>query len=163
MRTGADRSVGVHAPPPFRHACTIVRRLRVPDAGSMCDKASGLGPALGSLLETVRRRTTLKAADLPRFPARVEDGVHFCLATLLRGWPDGRTRVLISVSARDGRLGVVLFDPETTDIAHIATAAGWEAVAGRIAALKGTVASGPNFGGLIITIDIPVAGRNAAL
>ncbi|MEY9927746.1 hypothetical protein ABH926_002380 [Catenulispora sp. GP43] len=129
----------------------------------MGNRATGLGATLGALLETVQRRTMLKAADLPRFPARVEDGIQFCLATLLRGWPDGETRVLISVSTGDGRLGVVLFDPETSDISHIATAAGWEAVAGRIASLKGTVASAPNFGGLVVTIDIPVAGRNAAL
>jgi hypothetical protein len=118
------------------------------DLADAADRGQGLGAALGSLLETVRRPTTLKAADLPRFPARVEECVRFCLATLLRGWPDGEMRVLISVSSRDGRLGVVLFDPETTDIAHIATAARWEAVASRIAALKGTVASGPNFGGV---------------
>lgn len=115
----------------------------------------GLAAALGDLLETVQRPTTLKAADLPRFPARVETCVYSCLATLLLGWPGGETRILISVSARDGRLGVVLFDPEATDFAPVATAAGWEVVVNRVAALGGAVASSPNFGGLIITIDVP--------
>jgi signal transduction histidine kinase len=116
----------------------------------------GLAAALGALLKTVPRPATLKADDLPRFPARVETCVYSCLAILLRGWPGGETRVLISVSARDGRLGVVLFDPEATDFAPIATAAGWQVVVNRIAGLGGSVASGPNFGGLIITIDVPV-------
>jgi hypothetical protein len=116
---------------------------------------SALAAALGTLLATVERPTTLKAADLPRLPAHVEDCVYSCLATLLHGWPSGQTRVLISVSARDGRLGVVLFDPEATDFAHIATAAGWQVVVNRIAALGGTLASSPNFGGLIITLDVP--------
>jgi hypothetical protein len=115
----------------------------------------GLAAALSSLLETVERPTTLKAADLPRFPARVEAGVYFCLAALLHGWPGGEARVLISVSARDGRLGVVLFDPEASDFSQIATPAGWEVVVNRIAALNGTLASSPNFGGLIIMIDVP--------
>ena len=119
-----------------------------------------LTAALGSMLNTVKRRTTLKAAGLPRFSARVEDCVHFCLATLLRDWPDGETRVLISISARGGRLGVVLFDPESSDFSHIATSSGWEAVVNRVAALNGTVSSSPNFGGLVVTIDLPVAGRN---
>jgi len=117
----------------------------------------GLAAALGALLDTVVRPTTLKAADLPRLPARVEVCVYSCLATLLHGWPRGETRVLISVSLRDGRLGVVLFDPEATDFAHIATAAGWAVVVNRAAALGGTLASSPNFGGLIITLDVPAA------
>lgn len=117
----------------------------------------GLAAALGKLLETVQRPTRLKAADLPRLPARVEACVYSCLATLLHGWPSGETRVLISVSARDGRLRVILFDPEATDFAHIATAAGWEVVVNRVAALGGTLASSPNFGGLIITLDVPAA------
>ena len=115
-----------------------------------------LAATLGALLDTVERPTTLKAADLPRLPASVESCVYFCLATLLHGWPDGVTRVLVSVSARDGRLGVVLFDPEFTDFAHIATAAGWEAVVNRVAALGGTLTSSPNFGGLIITLNVPM-------
>jgi signal transduction histidine kinase len=119
----------------------------------------GLAAALGNLLETVQRPTTLKAADLPRLPARVEACVYSCLAALLHGWPRGETRVLISVSARDGRLGVVLFDPEATDFAHIATAAGWQVVVNRVAALGGTLASSPNFGGLIITLDVPATRR----
>lgn len=118
---------------------------------------SALTTALTTLLDTVERPTTLKAADLPPLPARVEVCVYSCLATLLHGWPGGQTRVLISVSARDGRLGVVLFDPEATDFAHIATAAGWEVVVNRVAALGGTLTSSPNFGGLIITLDVPVA------
>jgi hypothetical protein len=115
----------------------------------------GLAAALGSLLETVARPTTLKAADLPRFPAHIEACVYSCLAKLLGNWPDGEAHVLIAVSARDGRLGVILFDPETSDFSHIATAAEWEAVATRIAVLNGTLAASPNFGGLIITIDVP--------
>ena len=118
----------------------------------------GLAAALGGLLETVRRPATLKAAGLPRFPAHVEFCVYSCLATLLHGWPGGETRVLISVSARHGRLAVVLFDPEATDFAPIATAAGWEAVVNRVAALGGTLASSPNFGGLVITLDVPATG-----
>ena len=126
---------------------------RAPEVGER-----GLGAALGVLVEGVARPIVLKAGGLPRFSARVEDCVYFCLATLLRGWPDGEERVLISVSVRDGRLGVVVFDPEVSDFAHVASPAGWEAVAGRVAALNGTLASGPNFGGLVVTIDVPFSG-----
>lgn len=115
----------------------------------------GLAAALASLLGTVKRPTTLKAAGLPRFPARVEAGVYFCLATLLRAWPSGEAPVLISVSVRNGRLCVILFDPEASDISHIATPTGWELIADRIAASGGMLTSSPNFGGLIITIDVP--------
>lgn len=125
------------------------------DADHSLAGLAGLAVLLGSLLETVERPTTLKVADLPRIPARVEACVYFCLATLLHGWPAGEARLLISVSVRDGRLGVVLFDPETSDFSHVATAAGWEVVVNRIAALNGTVASSPNFGGLVVTIDVP--------
>lgn len=130
--------------------------MRIKDAGAVAAQhEQALAAALGGLLETVERPTMLRAADLPRFPARVEACVYFCLATLLHSWPGGETRVLISVSARDGRLSVVLFDPEASDFSHIATAAGWEVVVNRIAALNGTLTSSPNFGGLIITIDVP--------
>ncbi|MEZ0111057.1 hypothetical protein ABH920_005072 [Catenulispora sp. EB89] len=105
------------------------------------------------------RPTTLKAADLPRFPPHIETCVNFCLAALLRDWPPGEARLLIALSAQDGRLGVVLFDPEASDISHIATTARWHVVANRIAALNGTLAASPNFGGLIITIDIPATGH----
>ena len=115
----------------------------------------GLAVALANLLETVERPIRLKAAGLPRFPARVESGVYFCLATLLRDWPSGEAPVLISVSVRTGRLCLILFDPEASDISHIATPAGWEIIADRIAVSGGTLTSSPNFGGLIITIDVP--------
>lgn len=134
-----------------------VKAIGVDDEPGPADP--GLAAALRRLLEVVGRHSTLKAAGLPRFPAHIEDCVHFCLATLLRGWPDGETRLLVSVSARDGRLGVVLFDPETSDFSHIATTAGWQAVVTRIAALNGAVVAAPNFGGLIVTIDVPVTAR----
>lgn len=125
-------------------------------------KAKRAAATLSSLLQTVQRPTILKATGLPRFPAHVESCVYFCLATLLRDWPPGEARVLVSLAAHDGRLGVVLFDPEASDISHIATTAVWGAVANRIAALNGTLAASPNFGGLIITIDIPAMGHMPA-
>lgn len=134
-----------------------VKAIGVDDEAGPADP--GLAAALGRLLETVARRSTLKAAGLPRFPARIEDCVYYCLATLLSGWPDGETRLLVSVSARDGHLGVVLFDPETSDFSRIASTAGWEAVVTPIVALNGAVVAAPNFGGLIITIDVPVTAR----
>ncbi|WP_194922092.1 hypothetical protein [Catenulispora rubra] len=107
----------------------------------------------------MHRPATLKAADLPRFPAHIEACVDSCLAILLRDWPPGEARLLISLSAQNGRLGVVLFDPEASDFSHIATTARWQLVANRIAALNGTLAVSPNFGGLVITIGIPAAGH----
>ena len=120
---------------------------------------TNLAATLGTLLQTVPRPTTLKAADLPRFPPLIETSVDFCLTALLRDWPPGEARLLIALSAQGGRLGVVLFDPEASDISHIATTARWQVVANRIAALNGTLAASPNFGGLIITIDIPATGH----
>ena len=105
------------------------------------------------------RPTTLKATDLPRVPAHIESCIDFCLTTLLRDWPPGEARLLISLSTQDGRLGVVLFDPEASDFSHIATTARWQLVANHIATLNGTLTASPNFGGLIITIDIPATGH----
>jgi hypothetical protein len=116
----------------------------------------GLEAALGNLLETVERPTALEVGALPRCPAQIEACVYFCLATLLRGWPDGDARVRISVSAAGGRLGVRLVDPQASDITEVATSTVLEAAGDRIAALDGTLTSSIEPGGLHIVIDVPV-------
>jgi signal transduction histidine kinase len=115
----------------------------------------GLEAALGNLLETVERPTTLEVGALPRYPAQIEACVYFCLDALLRGWPDGDARVRISVSAADDRLGVRLVDPQACDLADVATPAVLEAARDRIAALDGTLTSSSEPGGLHIVIDVP--------
>jgi hypothetical protein len=107
------------------------------------------------LLETVERPTALEVADLPRYPARIEACVYFCLATMLRRWPDGEARLRIGVSAVDGRLRVTLFDPQASAISDVATPAVLEAADDRISALDGTLISSSEADGLRIVIDVP--------
>jgi len=115
----------------------------------------GLQAALGNLLETVERPTALEVADLPRCPARIEACVYFCLATMLRRWPDGEARLRIAVSAVDERLRVTLFDPQASAISDVATPAVLEAANDRISALDGTLISSSESDGLHIFIDVP--------
>jgi signal transduction histidine kinase len=115
----------------------------------------GLQAALDNLLETVERPTALQADGLPRCPARIEACVYFCLATLVRGWPDGDERLRIAVTATDGRLRVTLHDSQASVIADVATAAVLEAVGDRIAALDGTLTAATGSDGLHIAIDVP--------
>lgn len=115
----------------------------------------GLEAALGNLLETVERPTALEVADLPRYPARIEACVYFCLATMLRRWPDGEPRLRIAVSAVDERLRVTLLDPQASAIADVATPAVLEAANDRISALDGTLISGSESDGLHIFIEVP--------
>jgi hypothetical protein len=114
----------------------------------------GLAAALGNLLETVERPTALEVGELPRYPAQIEACVYFCLATLLRGWPDGDSRLRIAVHAADGRIGVRLVDPQAADLADVVTPAALETAGDRIAALNGTLTSGAGPGGLHIVIDV---------
>ena len=121
----------------------------------------GLQAALGNLLETVERPTTLELGELPRCSARVEACVYFCLATMLRGWPDGEGRLRVAVSADDERLHVTLFDPQACEVADVATPAVLEAAGDRIAALDGRLTAGTSSAdsggrGLRIEIDVPV-------
>ncbi|MEY9926227.1 signal transduction histidine kinase [Catenulispora sp. GP43] len=115
----------------------------------------GLPAALGNLLETVERPTALHAEDLPRCPARIEACVYFCLATMVRGWPDGDERLRIAVTAADGRLRVTLIDSQALDMADVAAPAVLEAVGDRIAALDGTLTAGTESDGLHLVIDVP--------
>ena len=116
----------------------------------------GLQAALGNLLETVERPTTLDIDDFPRCPAHIEACVYFCLATLLRAWPDGEARLRIAVSAADDRLQVTLFDPQARDLADVAPPAVRQAADDRIAALDGAMTSGADTDGLHVMIDVPM-------
>ncbi|MEY9908687.1 signal transduction histidine kinase [Catenulispora sp. MAP12-49] len=115
----------------------------------------GLQAALGNLLETVERPTALDAEDLPRCPARIEACVYFCLATMVRGWPDGDERLRIAVTAVQDRLRVTLTDPQASDMADVATTAVLEAAGDRIAALDGTLTATTESDGLHLVIDVP--------
>jgi hypothetical protein len=115
----------------------------------------GLEAALGNLLETVERPTALEAGEVPRCPAQIEACVYFCLATMVRAWPDGDARLRIAVSAADDRLRVTMFDPQASEMSDIATPAVLEAAGDRIAALDGTLTSNTDSDGLHIEIDVP--------
>ena len=115
----------------------------------------GLQAALGNLLETVERPTALDVGEVPRCPARIEACVYFCLATMLRGWPDGEERLRITVSAVDDRLRVTLVDPQASEISEVAAPAVLEAAGDRIGALDGTMTSSADSDGLHIEIDVP--------
>ncbi|MEZ0115534.1 GAF domain-containing protein [Catenulispora sp. EB89] len=115
----------------------------------------GLEAALGNLLETVERPTTLEVGDVPRCPPQIEACVYFCLATMVRGWPDGEARLRIAVTAAGERLRVTMVDPQASEMTDIATAAVLEAAGDRIAALDGTLTSSTDSDGLHIEIDVP--------
>ena len=115
----------------------------------------GLEAALGNLLETVERPTTLEVGDVPRCPAQIEACVYFCLATMVRGWPDGEARLRIAVTAVEDRLRVTMVDPQASEMSDIATPAVLEAAGDRIAALDGTLTSSTDSDGLHIEIDVP--------
>jgi hypothetical protein len=115
----------------------------------------GLEAALGNLLETVERPTTLEAGGLARCPDQIEACVYFCLATMLRGWPDGEARLRIAVSAAGNRLRVTLVDSQASDLADVVTPAVREAAGDRIAAVDGVLTSSTGSDGLRVVIDVP--------
>jgi len=115
----------------------------------------GLEAALSNLLETVERPTALEVGEVPRCPAQIEACVYFCLATMVRGWPDGEARLRIAVTAAGGRLRVTMVDPQASAMSDVATPAVLEAAGDRIAALDGTLTSSTDSDGLRIEIDVP--------
>jgi signal transduction histidine kinase len=120
----------------------------------------GLGAALENLAEAVERPTLLRCSGLPRFGARVEAGIYFCLAALLRGWPStSEERVRITLTVEDGELRGTVWDPAAHEISAVVDPVMLETALDRIAALDGRFEAVGSASGLVLEIRVPEAAR----
>lgn len=116
----------------------------------------GLAAALDNLLADLPRRALFTAHDLPRMAPRIEAGVYFCVAALVREPPPGSADnqpldVRVEIDDERTALTVSVLDPAAS-----AESTTPEALRDRIEAMEGELMTSQIGAGLRYELEIPL-------
>jgi signal transduction histidine kinase len=125
----------------------------------------GLVAALEVLLSELHPQARLTAHDVPRLADRVEAGVYFCAAAVLRAWPADGQSVRASLSLTGDRLTFTIGDSARETVSPPAEPVDQqvlEAVMDRVAALTGTLHVDNAAGHRSMSMEVAVDATEAA-